>query len=431
MKANKRAYHAGDFKNVYGTLAQGLSGTSFSSGLYYVTHKEDCEYQGAGFNLEHKRPVYSFALDGLNLFPTSWQDCKTLNLFNKCLYYWPVYQAYGPADIDYQIYYKPVYNALLDCFEDYYADDVSEDKQVSKFLNELKDGYQIEANDMAEIDGEHYDFSQYIQDNRCLRKLADKLRPIEPDAHNTFPVLSKLMIEGDFDILKSKVNESRKIRESESLLLASILERISASMANWANEHRNDSPDKCAWLEGQAIKLFNISEIARAGYERDLIADIEEVEKNIREHSDSDDVYEFARDISQALKDFRRGKVEEVEVQYNYNDLKNELENFIDKYELATDIDSMLQKVADLVGINKKQLIEIANEIASQYNDLYDKTTGRFDNWSAPKDDLFATQLLIKLGYQGTYPIDDRCDSTEWGGTVFHIDDVKDIRPTN
>lgn len=544
MKVSKRAYHAGDFKNKSESLQVGLHGTSLVSGFFYTTSLEACENQGAGFNLEHKRPVYSFALDGLNLFPTSWQDCKTLNLFNKCLYYWPVYQAYGPADIDYQIYYKPVYNALLDCFEDYYADDVSEDKQVSKFLNELKDGYQIEANDMAEIDGEHYDFSQYIQDNRCLRKLADKLRPIEPDAHNTFPVLSKLMIEGDFDILKSKVNESRKIRESESLLLASILERISANMANWANEHRNDSPDKCAWLEGQANQLFDIAEtIQSAGYEQDLIVDIEEIEKNIEEGSgSSDDVFEFARDISQALKDLRSGKdilyestnlkedadevaifidhiyktyedfievseyatkkqknifkskiqqlykynyttkhfaevlddldniakdlkndeykqlkkvgkdleknvqsirlhlkhnpeklekVKEAEVQYNYEDLKNELENFIDKYELATDIDSMLQKVADLVGIDKKQLIEIANEIAAQYNDLYDKTTGRFNNWSAPKDDLFATQLLIRLGYQGTYPIDDICDSTEWGGAIFHLEDIKAIEPAN
>lgn len=431
MKVNKRVYHAGDFKNKSESLQVGLHGTSFVSGFFYTTSLEACENQGAGFNLEHKRPVYSFALDGLNLFPTSWQDCKTLNLFNKCLYYWPVYQAYGPADIDYQIYYKPVYNALLDCFEDYYADDVSEDEQVSKFINELKDGYQIEANDMAEIDGEHYDFSQYIQDNRCLRKLADKLRPIEPDAHNTFPVLSKLMIEGDFDVLKSKVNESRKIRESESYLLASILERISADMANWADEHRNDNPNEWAWLEEQAIKLFNISEIARAKYERGLIADIEEVEKNIREHSDSDDVYEFARDISQALKDFRRGKVEEVEVQYNHNDLKNELENFIDKYELATDTDSMLQKVSDLVGIDKKDLIETANEIAAQYNDLYDKTTGRFNNWSAPKDDLFATQLLDRLGYQGTYPIDSQCDSTEWGGAIFHLEDIKAIEPAN
>lgn len=346
MKANKRVYHAGDFKHIYGTLAQGLSGTSFSSGVYYVTHKEDCENQGAGFDLEHKRPVYSFALDGLNLFPTTWQDCRILNLFNKCLYYWPVYQAYGEAyNIDYYIYYDPVYNTLLDCFEDFYADDVPEDKRVSKFLNELKDGYQIEANDMAEIDGEHYDFNQYIQDNKCLSELADKLRPIEPDAHNTFPVLSKLMIEGDFDILKSKVNESRKTKD---------------------------------------LRI------------------------------DKEDLHESA-----------------IEVKYTYDDLKNELENFIDKYELATNIDNMLQKVADLVGLDKKDLAKIANEIASQYSDLYDKTTGRFDNWSAPKDDLFATQLLDRLGYQGTYPADRQCDSTEWGGAVFHLEDVKDIKPEN
>lgn len=545
MKSNKRVFHAGNFKNIYGNLQQGLSGTSFvSSPAFFCTHKEDCEYQGAGFNLEHKRPIYSFSLSGLNLFPTTWRDCKTLNLFNKAMYYFPVYLAYGPSDIDYQIYYKPVYEALQQCFRDYWADDFKGSTAVFKFLNELKDSYQIEANDMAEIDGYHYDFSQYIQDHRCLRKLADKLRPIEPDAHNTFPILSKLMIESDVDILKNKVNENRKLKESESHLLANILKTISDDMLNWSNEHYNDCPDKCAWLEGQATQLFDIAEtIQSAGYEQDLIVDIEEIEKNIEEGSgSSDDVFEFARDISQALKDLRSGKdvlyestnlkedadevaifidhiyktyedfievseyatkkqknifkskiqqlykynyttkhfaevlddldniakdlkndehkqlkkvgkdleknvqsirfhlkhnpeklekVKEAEVQYNYEDLKNELENFIDKYELATDIDSMLQKVADLVGIDKKDLIETANEIAAQYNGLYDKTTGRFNNWSAPKDDLFATQLLIRLGYQGTYPIDDICDSTEWGGTVFHIGDVKDIKPEN
>lgn len=430
-------YHAGDFKNIYGALNQGLSGTSFSSGIFFTTTKEACENQGAGFNLEHKRPVYSFDLSGLNLFPTTWQDCKTLNLFNKCLYYWPVYQAYGPADVDYQICYKPIYNALLDCFEDYYVDDVSEDKRASKFLNELRDGYQIEANDIAEITGEQYDFSQYVQDNRRLRRLADKLRSIESDAHNTFPVLSKLMLEGDADILKNKINESKKLKENESHLLANILESIVADMMNWANDHYDDCPDKCAWLEEQADQLFDIAEIVRsAGYEQDLIIDIEEIEKTIEEGSGcSDDVYDFARDISQALKDFKSGKEDlyesTAEIQYNYNDLKNELENFIDKYELATSTDSMLQKVADLVGIDKGDLVEIANEIASQYNDLYDKTTGRFNNWSAPKDDLFATQLLIKLGYQGTYPIDDKCDSTEWGGVVFHLEDAKAIEPAN
>lgn len=425
MKVNSLAYHAGDFKNKSENLSIGLHGTSAVSGCFFTTTLEACENQGAGFNQEHPRPVYSFSLNNLNLFPTTWEDCKILNLFNKCLYYWPVYQAYGPVDIDYQIYYKPIYNALLVCFENYYADDVLEDERVYKFLNELKDGYQIEANDVAEIDGEYYSFSQYVQDNRCLRKLANKLRPIESDAHNTFSILSKLMVDGDIDILKSKINESKKLRESESHLLANILGSIAANMLNWSNGHCNDSPDKCAWLEEQANHLFDITEkLLKIGNEQDLVAEVRDIEKNIEEGSgSSDDVFDFARNINQALKDLREG-----EVNYTYDDLKNELEIFINKYELATNIDNMLQKVADLVKIDKNQLIKIASEIASQYSNLYDKTTGRFNNWSAPRDDLFATQLLIKLGYQGTYPIDDRCDSVEWGGAVFHIENIKNIK---
>lgn len=112
------------------------------------------------------------------------------------------------------------------------------------------------------------------------------------------------------------------------------------------------------------------------------------------------------------------------------NRLVNELDNFLDKFELATNIGNMLQKVADLVGISKKEIVQEAFKIYSKYTDLYDKVTGRFDNWSAPKDDLFATQLLKDLRYDGTYPLED-ADNTEWGGVVFDLENIKAINPEN
>lgn len=322
MIVNKRVYHAGNFKNKSENLSVGLHGTSFCSGYFFTTTKEACENQGAGFNKDHPRPVYSFDISNLDLFPTTWQDCKTLNLFNKSLYYWPVYQTY--FDSESLPVYKKIYKSLLACFEGYYADNVAEEKRVSKFLRELKDSYIIEAEDVAEIDGQLYSFQDYVDDTRSLKNLKNSLSEIKSTFHNTLPLLSDFLMNADnVDILKNK----------------SLLER---------------------------------------------------------------------------------------EIEYTLDNLKNELENFIDNFELASSIDNMLQKVADLVDIDKEGLIDIANIISNRYVNFYDKTTGRFDNWSINKnEDLFATQLLLRLGYQGTYPVDDMCDSTEWGGVIFHLEAVE------
>lgn len=550
MRTNRKAaFHAGDFKNKSENLQIGLHSTSFCSGIFYTLSKEECEYQGAGFNLEHKRPVYSFQLAGLNLFPTSARDCRTLNLFNKSLYYFPVWLNYA-GDIDYMIYYKPLYEALQKCFEEYYADEVPENERVNKFIRELEDSYKIEANDITEIDGEHYTLQDYIADTPCLKELQKCVRRIEPDAHNTMPYLTKLMLESnsfeEFD--STSLNESKKLNEDESHLLANVLESIVDDMYNYYL----DNDKKEAWLLDDIDRLWDIVESIRsAGYEHDLIVDIEEIEKDIEDNSgNNDEIYDFGRDISQALRDFKYGKeglygpnedVEEMSMfvekiyyvfddftkvskyatekqkkdfesnidrlyKYDYTtkrfvnaldklddladelmddrnellqkigkDLKekvfslkfhldhnlekpgiaeppyprtkikesrklreneeqdrlaDELDNFLDKFELATDIDNMLQKVADLVGISKEDITKEAYKIYSKYADLYDKVTGRFDNWSAPKDDLFATQLLKDLGYDGTYPLED-ADNTEWGGVVFDLENIKAINPEN
>lgn len=680
MRVNKRVYHAGDFKNKSENLSVGLHGTSFCSGYFFTTTKEACENQGAGFNKDHPRPVYSFDISNLDLFPTTWQDCKTLNLFNKALYYWPVYQTY--FDNKSVSVYKKIYKSLLACFEDYYADNVAEEKRVSKFLRELKDSYIIEADDMAEIDGQLYSFQDYIDDTRSLKNLKNSLLEIESTFHNTLPLLSDFLINADsVDILKNKVNESekriteakkyaiytrvidnipdwmdssdlndsfnvdtkrdliknlddllginkdpdeihqavvgisliddsgeyvpldlkklprkyksllqlaenRKIKESESYLFANVIENIANEMYNYSTE-QNDSNSQLDWLEDQAIQLFDVVENI---YSNDLqnfcIEKINNIRNTIANGSgNSDVVFDFVNDIDQALKDLEAtdkrlyestrlpsetfyhvsakpinklisgkgvwigskdyvewvadvngreyvyqikpkkdlnifdarepetleevkqyvqknnikfkpsdvcredieeagvenwadyfelisefadwqlvesrfmkkvakdlgydgfvsvessedyyenyfifdssnleivGRItEEQEIEYTFDDLKNELENFVDNFELASNIDTMLQKVADLVDVDKEEIIDIANIISDRYTNFYDKTTGRFDNWSINKnEDLFATQLLLRLGYQGTYPIDDRCDSTEWGGVVFRL----------
>lgn len=109
-------------------------------------------------------------------------------------------------------------------------------------------------------------------------------------------------------------------------------------------------------------------------------------------------------------------------------ELVDELDNFLDKIETAAACDAHFESVAKLLDVDKRAVLNEAADLHSRYKDCYDKVTGRFDNWSAPADDgSFATQLLISLGYDGTYPLDD-ADNTTWGGCIFNKDSIKDVK---
>lgn len=490
MKTNRKVFHAGDFQNLYGLLPQGLSGTSFCSGIFYTLSKEECEYQGAGFNREHIRPVYSFQLTGLNLFPTSARDCRTLNLFNKALYYFPVWLSYA-GGIDYMIYYKPLYKALQKCFEEYYADDVPEDERSSKFYRELEDSYKIEANDVAEIDGEHYTLQDYIADTPCLRELQKCVRRIEPDAHNTMPYLTKLMLNSNSfeEFEDTMLNESTvystthlyhisKKPESDKIKTGGIWVASDFGYIEYIQQENNrqyiydvypkkelnifDTRDPSTLEEvRQYVKDNNIefdpNEVCQEDISEFGIEDWDSYFNLIRQFVDwqiaeSPFMVKAAKDLGYdgyvSVEDgfenyyiFDRSKLDivlnkklseskKLRENEEQDRLLDELDNFLDKFELATNIDNMLQKVADLVDISKEDITKEAYKIYSKYADLYDKVTGRFDNWSAPKDNLFATQLLKDLGYDGTYPLED-ADNTEWGGVVFDLESIKAINPEN
>lgn len=303
----KVGYHAGDFSKKYSTIRQGLSGTSFCSGYFYTLSKEACESQGTGFNGETKRPVYSFSLAGLSLLEIDARGCKTLNKFNKAMYFWPVWEAY--FDGGDRVRYEEIYDALQRCFEDYYCDDCDPDIRAVKFFRELSDAYNIDK----ETDKD-YTFQDFIENDKSLSKLADWLCGLEDDAHNTLPHMSDLLLEADS--------------------------------------------------------------------------------------------FTFTDD----------------------QELVDELDNFLDKIETAAACDKHFESVAKFLDVDKRAILNEAADLYDRYKDCYDKATGRFDNWRAPADDgLFATQLLISLGYDGTYPLGD-ADNAIWGGCIFDKDSVKDIK---
>lgn len=298
MLFNKFAYHAGDFKHKYGTLKQGLSGTSFVSGYFYTTTKEACEYQGAGFNLENKRPVYQFSLDGLNLLPLTAEDCKILNLYNKVCYNYPVYEKYHKKE------YYDIKEKLDECFEDFYCDNVADDIKPVKFFRELSDFYNSDKESFP--DDEDYDFQTFIYCYASLKKLKESL----------------------------------------------------------------EDSDQLPYLN----QVLNLNEFVFTGNQ----------------------------------------------------ELVNELDDFLYNVDLAYRLNKMIERVADLLHKSTDFISNEAFEMYEKYEAYY--KNDRFDNFSAPNDDLFATQLLKELNYVGTYPIDEIADSTEFGGCIFDIENIKNMR---
>lgn len=290
----KFAYHAGDFKHKYGTLRQGLSGTSFVSGYFYTTVKEICEYQGAGFNLDHKRPIYQFSLEGLNLIPLTAEDCRTLNLYNKVCYNYPIYYKYNKEDC-YIIKQK-----LDKCFEDFYCDSVTDDKKPVKFFRELSDFYN---SDKESFQDEDYNFQTFIDSYLSLKRLKESL----------------------------------------------------------------ENSDQLPYLK-QILELN-----------------------------------EFVFTDNQEFVD--------------------ELDDFLYNVDLAYRLSVMVEKVAKLLHKSSEFISDKVFEMYEKYEAYY--RNGRFDNFSAPEDDLFATQLLKKLNYVGTYPIGEIADSTEFGSCIFDIENIK------
>lgn len=291
------AYHAGDFKHKYGTLRQGLSGTSFVSGYFYTTIKEACEYQGAGFNLDHKRPIYQFSLKDLNLLPLNSEDCKTLNLYNKICYNYPIYNKY------YKEEYYYIKQRLDRCFEDFYCDNALDDIKPVKFYRELSDFYNSDKESFQDKD---YNFQVFIDSYYSLQGLKESLE-------------------------------------------------------------------------------------------------------------NSDQLYYLKQVLE--LKDF---------VFTDNQELVDELDDFLYNVDLAYRLNEMIEKVAKLLH---KKVDFISNEASimyEKYKDYY--KNDRFDNFSAPSDELFATQLLKKLNYVGTYPIGEIADSTEFGGCIFDLENIKNMR---
>lgn len=292
----KFAYHAGDFKYKYGTLRQGLSGTSFVSGYFYTTTKEACEYQGAGFNLDHKRPVYQFSLEGLNLLSLTAEGCRTLNLYNKVCYNYPIYVKYCKGEC------SNIRQILDMCFEDFYCDSVADDKKPVKFFRELSDFYNSEK----EYQDKDFDFQTFIDNYFSLQRLKESLK----------------------------------------------------------------NSDQLPYLK-QILELN-----------------------------------EFVFTDNQELVD--------------------ELDDFLYNVDLACRLNEMIEKVAKLLHKSSEFISDEALEMYKKYEAYY--RNDRFDNFSAPEDDLFATQLLKKLNYVGTYPIDEIADSTEFGGCIFDIENIKNTR---
>lgn len=305
MKYNKIVYHAGDFSRKYGTLKQGLSGTSFLSGYYYCTSKEKCENQGADSNLENKRSIYSFSLKDLTLFPISAKDCKTINKFNTAMYYWPIWCNYfGNAD---SIIYEEIYEALLKCFEDYYCDECESDMRAVKFFREISEAYNIDKESNKD-----YTFQDFIKNDYHLSRLTDWVRELETDAYNTFPYLTELLL-------------------------------------------------------------------------------------NTKNFIFTDD-----------------------------QNLVHELDTFLNDWEIATFVNKKFEDVAKLLNVKKSVVLDEGDFLYKKYKNCY--INGKFDNWKSPeKEDLFATQLLMSLGYEGTYPLND-ADNIIWGGVIFNKDKIKDIK---
>lgn len=443
-------YHAGPLDKDYKSenLSIGDHSTQVCSGTFYCLSPEEVEYHGAGFNGEHKQDIHKIDLSGLHLFKTTYEDLMSLRRYNNAMRHFPVWIEYNSGA------YEDVDRALESCYDIYYCDEVPDDEKAEKFVRELYDDYKIQADDVAEIDGEHYSFQDYVNDVRQLKHLRAVLRDLPETLHNTLPAWQNLL-NGD-RLLEVREKDTKYLKGKDFVYVARFLRTIFGGGTMYTPENVHNifvEKERSQYPSSDSYVVTFVPLDEETGEELHFVERFEcEVDKpeavdewsgvtwNVGKKRstlkcrwpENDNLklkvvsYDKNWDLPPfAYKDRNSGAYEELRestASFSKQDLIDQLDNYIDKRETAKFVEKALVEVAQTLDYDYDDIVDWSMPIYNKYEDLYDVNTGRFDNFKAPPDDNFATQLMLQMGYDGTYPVGARADSTEFGGCIFHFD---------
>lgn len=477
-------YHAGDIKDNYISepLNRGLHSTGQFSGFYYVTDPLKVEYHGAGLNGEHKQNIYKVDLKGLNLLPLTSNEYKIFGKYNQAMYYLPIWIEYNNIayqdlddafDLCFSSFYcdeipleekaKKFVNELYDSYKievndiskidgEYYSfkdyiNDFRTLKHLKAVLNNLPEdlhnvlpAWDLLLNGEKLIEKKLMEYHLY-KNQHWYYHASDK--PIEKLVNNGKPfwiASDESYIDNYIAVNTGKRKYKYIVGLKNDLTIFDPREQYDREQFfDWAAGYDFDDVKGDLIVE-DSLEDYGIDSwdaYAEAlSYADWNLMESPFVQKYVKDITyDPSIVYDGFVSIKDGYVNYGIYNVEQLKIgldsnfeleenknNFNKQDLIDQLDNYLNKREITKKITSIFDKIANIVN-NKTEddIVDFSIEIYKKYENLYDINTGRFNNFKAPMNDNFATQLLLKCSYEGIYPFDGLADSSVYGGCIFHF----------